>query len=33
MWKSLLSDARSRGVLYDVDANATTGVIKQFVIK
>ncbi|XP_014488421.1 PREDICTED: uncharacterized ATP-dependent helicase C29A10.10c isoform X2 [Dinoponera quadriceps] len=33
MWNSLLSDARSRGVLCDVNANAPPVVIKQFVVK
>ncbi|EFN77064.1 Probable helicase senataxin [Harpegnathos saltator] len=33
MWNSLLSDARSRGVLCNVDANATSTIIKPFIVK
>lgn len=33
MWKSLLNDARDRGISYNVDPNATPTTIKQFIIK
>lgn len=33
MWNALLSDAKSRGVLCRVNANATPDIIKQFIIK
>lgn len=32
MWNALISDAKSRGVLCRVDANATPNIIKQYII-
>ncbi|XP_072750028.1 uncharacterized protein Setx isoform X2 [Anoplolepis gracilipes] len=33
MWHALIADARSRGILCHIDANASPAVIKQFIIK
>jgi len=33
MWKALLNDARNRGILCHIDANATSAMIKKFIVK
>ncbi|KAM0736268.1 putative helicase senataxin [Formica fusca] len=33
MWNALLTDAKSRGILCRVNANATPAIIKQFIVK